>query len=317
VSATAAGTTVERGDVGRSIAFEHSAELVDISERIYRGVFAVGLWVAVGCTAFGVLASLLQPPGSQLRGVMVCGACLAAVIVAATHAGTLYRELRRSPWILLVFGAILGVGAFVVGPRNVQFFVPIAAIIGVLGTATPLRAVAAAGVLAAVGFGAPQIIYGRSDVGAAIAVIVPPIMFSLIVDRIAGYALRLNQTLANVTTATPPSSRVTLEHDDNPADPSSPHPGSRGRESQRGLPEPLVIEVDGTRLTSRQLQVVLLACEGLKHGEIGACLAIRAQQVRRHLDQARQRTGSDSTPQLIAWARRTGLVPRPTRDGSM
>ena len=56
------------------VMFERAAELVDISERIYRRVFAAGLWVAVGCSAFGVLASLLQPPGSQLRGVIVCGA---------------------------------------------------------------------------------------------------------------------------------------------------------------------------------------------------------------------------------------------------
>jgi DNA-binding CsgD family transcriptional regulator len=68
---------------------------------------------------------------------------------------------------------------------------------------------------------------------------------------------------------------------------------------------------DAVRLTTRQLEVVLLASEGLRHAEVGVCLGIGVKQVRRHLDNARTPTGTSSTPQLVTWARRSGLVPTP------
>lgn len=301
-----AGAALERRHALRSASFERPAELVDISERIYRQVFATGMGVAATFSAFAALISLLQPSGSQLRGLLVCAACLAAAGAGAARPLPLYRLLRRHPWALLAAAASLGVGAVAVGAVNYQMFLPIASIIGVLGLAAPLRMVASAGLIGAIGLAAPQIVGGHSNPAEALAVVVPPLVFWLIVDRIAGFALRLHLSLDTAPSAAQ-SSRPATGGDNGDG-----QPPRRGDRSPRALPEPEVIEVDGVRMTSRQLQVVLLACEDLKHAEIGACLGLGAQQVRRHLKSARERTGSVSNPQLVAWARRAGLAPRST-----
>lgn len=295
-----------RGD-HRQLVFRRPAELVDVSERVYRDLFAVGLWLAVGFTALGLLDSLLQPPGSLVRGVFVCGACLPAMVVAATCPAVLYRRVRRFPGTLLVPAAVLGVGAFIVGPYNFQIFLSGAPILAAIGIAAPLRVVAAAGLIAAAGLAAPQIIEGRPAVAGALAVTVPPVMVWLIVDRVAGFALRLHRALGDAAAATSPPRGMP----DAPTDPAyAPKPPRRGDRRQRALGGPRVVTTEGVRLTSRQLQVILLACEGLRHAEIGACLGIGPQQVRRHLHEARRRTGSNSVPQLIDWAFRSGLAPR-------
>ena len=121
-----------------------------------------------------------------------------------------------------------------------------------------------------------------------------------------GFALRLQHNLGPLSAADgiEPAARESPSSEADGAD--TPHDHAQPLE----LPAPRCSTIDGVRLTSRQLQVILLACEGLRHNDIGACLGIGAAQVRRHLEKARERTGSASTPQLIAWAYRKGLVPR-------
>ena len=286
---------------GHSIVFERPAELVDLSERIYRDVFAVGLWVAAALSAFAAAASLLQPTvASQTRGLAACGAFAAACGLAAMRPAALYAALRRHPSPLLLAGAALGAGAVFVGDHNFQLLLPMIAIIGVTGIATPRLMVVAAGLIAAAGLGAPHALDGDGNLGGPLAVLVPPLLFWLIVDRIAQFALRLHQALA-VSEAP--------QRDARSARARSADPQQADQVARLGLPAPTELEVDGIRLTSRQLQVILLACEGLRHAEIGRCLGISAALVRRHLANAKRRTGAATTPQLVAWAKRVGLVP--------
>jgi len=85
----------------------------------------------------------------------------------------------------------------------------------------------------------------------------------------------------------PSSNSARLPGDDPEAEVS---PSSRPDDPERrALPGPGVVSVDGVRLTSRQLQVILLACEGLKHAEMGECLGIGTPMVRRHLHEAERR----------------------------
>ena len=304
------GADIERGSGRGAETFERPAEVVDVSERLYRQVFAAGLWVAVGCTALAGLGALLQPTAGQLRGAAACALCIPAIVAAAMHPGWVYARTRRHPWALLGPAAILGGCALIAGIRSYQLFVPMCAVIGTIGLAAPARVVVAAGLVSALGLAAPQIIEGRSDVAGAIAVVAPPLMFWLIVDRIAGFALHLHQTLA--TTASP-SPRQSADGGETARrrEPDNEEGVRRAARERRALPAAAIVHAKRTRLTSRQLQVLLLACEGLKHAEIGACLGIGPQQVRRHLRDARERVGADSTPALVAWARQTGLVPRP------
>ncbi|MDP1889944.1 MAG: hypothetical protein Q8K55_03550 [Gemmatimonadaceae bacterium] len=292
------------------VAFERPAELVEISEHVYCQIFAVGLWVAAGFTAFAALASLLQPAGSQLPGLAVCTVALGVVVTCARSPAVVYQALRRRPSTLLAPGALLGLGAVLIGPDNYQLSLPILSIIGVAGIATPRPAVIASALLAAIGVGASRLIDGQHDLGGAVVLVVLPLIFWVIVERVAGFGLRFHQSLASqAVSAAPPDDEAARATGGTSGGGSTAERPSQNDASNLELAEPPVILVDSIRLSSRQLQVVLLACEGLQHAEIGACLGIGAQQVRRHLGEARRRTQSQTTPQLIAWARKTGLVP--------
>ena len=303
-------TTVQRSADEGLATFQRPAELVDISERLYRRIFAVGLWVAVACAVFAVGASFLQPAGSQLRGAIVSTACLFAITIAAKHPAWLYDALRRRPWLLLIPAAFMGLGALAIGRYNFQLFVPMVAIIGVPGIATGRRMVIVAGLIAAAGLGAPQVLRGHADLGPVIVMLVPPLMFWLIVDRIAGFALRLHQSLGDSASPAPGSSRGTFESHGCEPDPCSADPHQSAQPP--ALPQGAEGDVAGVKLTARQLQVIMLSCEGLEHADIGDCLGIEVASVRKHLKKARARTGSRSEPQLAAWAWRSGLVPHPS-----
>jgi DNA-binding CsgD family transcriptional regulator len=307
-NAIAAGM-IQRHEAPRAMLFQRPAELVDVSEVIYRRVFAVGLWVAVGSTGIAMLSALLEPAGSRLSGLIACGICLAATICVAARPAGPYAQLRRRPQTLLVIGALLGAGAYNVGSENYELFLPLVTVIGVSGIATPLWVAIAAGLIATAGFGAPQFVTDDANLAPAMVIVVPPIMFWLIVDRIASFALRLHQALSDAPASASADPRPDEEGDSDQVVASHPGDPPSGSRAPLLLSQPRTIIVGDRRLTSRQLQVLLLACEGLRHAEIGACLCIGPQQVRRHLSAARARTNSASTPQLISWARRNGLTP--------
>lgn len=297
---------IEQRSSDASPVFQHPAELVDISERIYRQVFAIGLWVAAGLSAFAAAGSLLEPTaGSQLRGLVVCSFATAACAAIAGHSVWTYALLRRDPWWLAGAGAALGAGAWVVGPHNFELFLPMIAVIGVAGIATPWPVVVASALIAGLGLGLPQVTDGDGNLGGPIAVVVPPLLYWLIVDRIAGFALCLHRHLTYETPG-PEESDAPAAEPDHAADPanapSEDHP-------RRGLPLPRIITVDGIRLTSRQLQVVMLVATGLRNVEIAPCLGIGAAQVGEHLKKARKRVGVATNGELAAWAERHGLIP--------
>ncbi len=294
---------IEPRHVGKSPAFQRPAELVDVSERLYRRIFAVGLWLAAALCAFAAVSSLLQPTGeSQLRGLIVCALCAAGCCAAALRPALVYTALRRHPGLLLIAGSLVGFGAWFVGPDNFQLFLPIIAVLSVPGIATPWRVVAAAGVLAGLGLAAPQLLDGDGNLAGPIVLLVPPLLLWLIVDRIAVFALRLHEMLSTVDggPVTAPSGGASSASA-TAGQPETPEP--------RGLPMPRVIQVDGVRLTARQLQVILLCAEGLRHEEIGACLGIGAVQVGRHLKSACRRVDVATDAELVTWATRRGLIP--------
>jgi DNA-binding CsgD family transcriptional regulator len=301
-------TGLVRRGASQSLVFERPAELVDISERIYRHVFAIGLWVATAFTAVATAASLLQPAGSRLAGLIVGTVLTLMSGVGASCSASAYLSLRRYPCGLLIPGAVLGLGALIVGPHNAQLFLAMIVIIGVAGVAVPRHVVIVAGIVAAAGLAAPQLIHGQDNFGGPLVVVVPPLMYWLIIERIAGFALRLHRSL---TVAAEPLSDGRAAHSGPVGGRPSTPPTQRDRQvHQLALPEPRTIKVDGIHLTARQLQVTMLACDGLTHAEIGRCLDIGPQQVLRHLRKAEQRTGSASTPELVSWATQTGIAPR-------
>jgi DNA-binding CsgD family transcriptional regulator len=287
-------------EAAEALAAARPAELVDLSESVYQQVFAVGMWVSFGCGLFALSSSLLQPAGSRLAGLLACGVWMVVTVVSAKASSGTYRLLRRCPWLLAAVGAALGLTAFAVGPHNFQLFLPIVSVLSVAGVAARRRVVLVAAAIAGVGLGAPQLLYGAGDLAGATLVWAPPLVFWLMIDRIAAFTLRLH--LALVDDASPP-------HSVSPTDPERDFdPGRPARRVRAGLPNPGAVDVAGVRLTSRQLQVIMLACEGLRHAEIASCLGIGIGTARRHVVEARRRTGTATTPQLVAWAQRVGLV---------
>ena len=66
---------------------------------------------------------------------------------------------------------------------------------------------------------------------------------------------------------------------------------------------------DRPRLTTRQLQVILLAADGMRYSEIAALLDVSPRAVHRHLSTARAKVGANTTAELVAWAARAHILP--------
>jgi DNA-binding CsgD family transcriptional regulator len=281
------------------------AELVELAELVYRGIFEAGLAVAVVATAYAGFLTALQPAGHRVVAATVCGFLLLLQCAAVHRRRALFARLRYRPWLVLLPGLAIGSGAWAAGSDNQQLFYVLTILLGTLGAAVPLRVITLASILAAVGLAAPHISDGTWSIGEALAAGVLPPLLWLIVEQLARFMLRLHQPLGQPTRS-PPSPRFWIER--RPATPTASTTRSTA-DAPRQLPPGEVKLDSSSSLTARQLQVLLLCTEGLKHAEIGACLEIGAVQVGRHLCRACDRAGVATTPQLVAWAISTGLVP--------
>jgi DNA-binding NarL/FixJ family response regulator len=65
----------------------------------------------------------------------------------------------------------------------------------------------------------------------------------------------------------------------------------------------------GARITGRQLQVLRLACEGLRHQEIAARLGLSRRTVEVHKYNMMDRCQARTTAQLVLYAVRQGWLP--------
>ncbi len=61
-------------------------------------------------------------------------------------------------------------------------------------------------------------------------------------------------------------------------------------------------------LTERELEVLRLLADGLRHDEIGKELGIGSETVRTHLRKASDRLGAATRTQAVATALRQGLI---------
>jgi DNA-binding NarL/FixJ family response regulator len=63
-----------------------------------------------------------------------------------------------------------------------------------------------------------------------------------------------------------------------------------------------------TKLTDRELEVLSLLADGLRHEEIGLRLGIGSETVRTHIRKASDRLGASTRTQAVATAFRLGLI---------
>ncbi len=176
-----------------------------------------------------------------------------------------------------------------------------------LGPAVPLRVVACASLIAAAGMGAPHITDGSWTIGPAVAAGLLPPLFWLIIEQLARFMLRLHQSKPQRTRRQPRRVRVWVERQP----PAHPPPESSAQQQPEEAQDTgdAAVERHPVDLTARQLEVLLLCAEGLKHEEIAACLQIGAVQVGRHLRNARKRAEVATNAELVAWGIARALIP--------
>jgi len=338
----------DRGGVSpHGLALRESAEIVELSERLYTNVWRNGLRVAfLGVGASALSVALKGALIHQNRAWWVLGVCALAVATGVAFPKPLYRGLRRRPEIVVVCGLAAGLAQWWIGPGADAIYVSVEILLGVLGLACGWRWLVPAGLLAAGGQAAS--VGGPDDtitvVTVAVSLLIVPLAFAVVTDRLAGFILRLNQAMAAVP-GSPHPSRADASADPDPQHSTPPAPdtwrasasaatsSAQGRRSDSepgdapsaretnadsGSDLPLAPEndVDGEnqpprvpKLTSRQLQALLLASQGLRHLEIAECLSITVRQVNRLLTDARERNDCKNTRQLIALVRAAGIIP--------
>ena len=300
-----------------------AAELVELSERVYRDVFRAGLWAAI-VTAVYALALVAVQVG-QIDRMLAAGICIVialGLLAAARRHSRVYELLRRRPYWAVATAAAIAAAHVAIGPGS-EILLPLTLIVlGVVGAAVSIRVVFPAALLVAAAQASPVLIYDlsphdeRSLLSAAAAILFAPMLFGVLLDRLARFMLDLHHAIATAATvrrAPDRGSRTSrrplrrgyvLTRSDAPR---SQWPTIRvTREPPEASPLALVPTV-----TARQRQVILLASTGQRHAEIAACLAISTGQVTRHLARARARVGVDTTEQLVAWAIGAGLTAAP------
>jgi DNA-binding CsgD family transcriptional regulator len=326
----------------------YGAEIVELSERFYRGSF-LGITALVGIAAVAALVLLPLRVGSG--GVPIAGVIGAGVLVVATplaiwRTESLYRALRGRLYAevgVVLFAAALVAAVF---PLRSQLWWPSCTLLALVAVIAPIGrvlgycvAVLAINLLAHLLSGD----LGRSPAVSIIGLWIGYIFWALtvaaITDQLAAHLMRLNSRSAPPRTA---ARRVLSWSADRAA--SGVEPGSvaatgpagddLGRASRRrdpsrdtaaagdgvvgegtDLPPEVALIADGRlgRLTARQLQVLALLADDLRYGEVAACLSISDGQVQRHVARAVARLGVSNAAELVAVAVSEGLLPPPVQ----
>jgi DNA-binding CsgD family transcriptional regulator len=276
------------------------AELVAVTEhfsiRLFRGaVVVVGLAAVAALALLPLRRSAGDVPWTTPT-VVATVLLAAAAPLAARHAQSLLRAVRRHRALELAL--VLLAAALVAYPLRSELWWPSCALLMLVATAAGLsRALAYCGLVLAANLAA-HAVAGDFDDTPAVAILglwigLPfwAALAALLAERFAAHMMRLNAARRR---APEPPLRVP----------------STAAETPR-TPARRTDETDALhRLTARQLEVLALMADGLRYDEIAACLSISAQQVQRHVANARERLGVASTSQLLAVVVAAGLAPR-------
>lgn len=291
---------VSPGNTGALV--RSGADLVELVERLYLRLFGISLGLVVGASGLSVIFAVLQPTNWH-RGATAGAAAAsaaAAFIVLRGGAGP-YFWLRRQAWGPILPGALGGLTLLLGGPGGALWFVALAGIgvTSVLASPRQTMAVAVCGtgcyILGTVLPGGSLVsAHDPSRLAAAGGLALDGLLCLAVVDSLARFVLRLY--------------RFELE-----ASGWHPRPvfvGDVGGSARR--PEQRVVRLlprGSSRLTARQLEVVVLLRDGLRQDEIAVCLSISARQVERLVAEARRRVDAKTTAELVASLVRGGLVP--------
>lgn len=285
------------------------AELVELSERFYRGLFVGGV-VFVGMAALASLAMLPWRESVDTAGppitVIVTALIAALTPLAVWRAAALYRILRRTQELELLIVVVSAVLAAY--PLRSELWWPSCALIILLAILAPLRRALAYCLVVLLTNLAAHTIAGDLAETPAVAILGLWIgypfwaaTFSIISERFAAHVLQL--ATSSSPAATEPV-RVTAWV------PSDPGASETNTQNEDTMAAPAAASGDVmSRLTARQLQVTALLVDGLRYREVAACLSITEHQIQRHVANAIARAGVRNANELIAIAVSEGLAP--------
>jgi DNA-binding CsgD family transcriptional regulator len=281
------------------------ADLVYLAEEFYLRLFKLSLCLtvvgAVLSAWFGTLAG--SRASSSLSDVFsVLG--LAGAAAGLARPPQAYCWLRYSAQHQLVPAGLAALAVLVNGPDSPSWWMALP-LLWIVAVVSSTRLALAAAAVTALAYLVGTLIGGEAlihagDTGvfpATLALLADTLIARLVVETFARFTLRMHQL--EQTAASPPLWVPNL------ASASSSH-------SQAPKPPPAtdpVHPVRSSRLTARQLEVVLLVRDGLRQSEIALCLGISPRQVERHLHDARIRVGAATTSQLAVMLVTGGLVP--------
>lgn len=306
------------------------AELVELAERFYRGIF-LGILVFVGLAALAALALLPLRAGADgppLFGVIAASALVAVTPLALWRRRNLYLALRRHPRLELVLVAVSAALIALVFPLHSQLWWPSCALLMLLAVVAPLWRVLVYCLMVLVANLLAHVATGDLDETPTVAVIGLWIGYpfwtctvAAITGQMASHLLRLNAAApplpahrirvsarerAGNDETQPDGHGATAERRPEISDSAEVTAGTLPSASDEAASEPRC-----ARLTARQLQVVALLADGLRYREVADCLGISVRQVQRHVTQAILRAGVRTTAELVALAVGEGIVPRP------
>lgn len=338
------------GSPGRGDLVWCGAEIVELSERFYRGSF-LGITALVGVAALAALVLLplrAGPGGVPIAGVIGAGVLVVATPFAMWRTESLYRALRAR--LSAQLGVVLFAAALVaaVFPLRSQLWWPSCTLLMLVAVIAPIGrvlgycvAVLAINLLAHLLSGDLGRTPAVSIIGLWIGYIFWALTIAAVTDQLAANLMRLNSSSDPPRTA---ARRVWSWSADRPANAGEagsltatslagdepdrasgrlePSQGSTvvaGEEDvveATGLPPEVASSADGRlgRLTARQLQVLALLADGLRYREVAACLSISDGQVQRHVARAVARVGVGNAAELVAVAVSEGLIPPPQRE---
>lgn len=317
------------------------AELVALSERFYGGVFlgAVGFVGLAALAALALLPVRRFAPGAPVAvAFLATGLLVAVALLAGWRAQQLYCALRR--WPQLQLALVIVAAALVASPEmSSALWWPSCAILMMLAVVVSLPRTLAyclavlatnlAGHLVAADLGDTSAV---KVIGLWIGYPLWLLAITIFTDRLASGVLRVNAAGTDTAAGREPPRRVPTAGPE-PDRPPAPQAAEVVVVSAAGDEEPAARAVPAAvttrrltgdeepaaagapsavttrRLTARQLQVVALLADGLRHREVAACLSISERQVQRHIADAVARLGLRSAYELAAVAVSEGIVP--------
>lgn len=306
-------------DQGTPTLFRRPSELSVLSDALVRSVFTAGLLVSCLFTAYAAVLSAGQVGDRRAQGVASCLVILGLEVGALSKHRAAFAFLSRHNAAILIPAVVIGLGGWLTGENNDQYFFVLPILLGVIGVAVGFRWICLASLVAVAGLLAPAPTDAGQVVTAAFSIVVPPI-FWLIVDSLARFMLHLQRilTLSLESPSSPVKSRGNSSRfavrKDRAGDPEGPTEIPERAHSLHDwdVQEPRALErvaLGDVKLTARQLQAVFYCCDGLSDSEIADAMDVSVRQVRRFLSDARERAGCDTREQLAAWAITLRLIP--------